>query len=288
MALEIALLGPLQLLADGIPVAVRRGGPRKVLLALALAEGACSSDTLVELVWPIGETRPKDATNALQTLVSHLRKALAGSDATIETTPTGYRLAGDVVIDAQRFEEAARRSAVIAHPVERLASCDASLEAWRGPALLDVRYEQFAQADIVRLEELRLVVVERRIEALLELGREQEVVATLAQLVTQHPLREHFRAQLMVALYRTGRQTEALGVYRELRDLLLDDAGLDPTPMLQDLQVKILQQAPELDRARTIQAAPSSHAVELRPLHPVGGRVRTCHRGRPAVDGWAS
>lgn len=287
MTLAIDVLGPLQLLADGASVAVRRGGPRKVLLALTLSEGVCSLDTLVELVWPIDAARPKDATNALQTLVSHLRKAMAGTGATIETTPTGYRLAGDVSVDVKRFEDEAKRIASMVDPLERLAHCDASLAAWRGPALLDVRYEQFAQADIVRLEELRLVVIERRLDALLELGREQEVVAMLAPLVTQHPLREHLRAQLMVALYRTGRQTEALGVYRELRDLLLDDAGLDPTPMLQELQVKILQQAPELDRVSPTSTAPS-RVIELRrPRHRVGGRIRTCHRGR-AIDGWAS
>jgi DNA-binding SARP family transcriptional activator len=248
MALEIDVLGALRLRSGEADVPVRSGSPRKVLVALALARGVCTTDALVDLLWPVDAARPKHAGNALQTLISHLRKALVATGARIETTAAGYRLVGDVVLDARRFEAEVQEAtaAAIADPATRVLALDAALRHWRGPAFTDFRYDDFVQPEIVRLEELRLVALERRGDALLEDGRHVELVGLLRQLVAEHPLRETLRGQLMVALYRSGRQTEALAVYRELRDLLLEDAGLDPTPMLQDLQVRILQQDPAL------------------------------------------
>ena len=121
-----------------------------------------------------------------------------------------------------------------------------ALDLWRGPPLADLADESFAQAEILRLEEVHLVCVERRIAADLELGRHAELVGELEVLVRDHPLREGLCAQLMLALYRSGRQAEALNVYRETRSLLVDELGIEPNPVLRELEQAILRQEPDL------------------------------------------
>ncbi len=242
--MEFRILGPLEVVADGRPLAL--GGARqRALLALLLtrANQVVSTDRLIDELW--GERAPKAAANALQYHVSRLRKLLAPSHAIITKEP-GYliRVALEE-LDLLRFErlvEEGQRS-----PPEAAARLlrDA-LALWRGPALADVVHESFAQPEILRLEELRLVALERRIDADLALGRDAELVAELEALVREHPLRERPRAQLMLALYRSGRQAGALEVYRQTRRLLVDELGIEPSPALQELEKAILDQDPEL------------------------------------------
>jgi DNA-binding SARP family transcriptional activator len=210
---------------------------------LTRANEVVSTDRLIDELW--GAQAPKTAMNALQYHVSQLRKSLAPSEAIVTQEP-GYliRVSADE-LDLLRFErllEQAQQS-----PPELAARLlrDA-LGLWRGPALADLAHESFAQAEILRLEELRLVALERRIDADLALGRHAELVGELEVLTREHPLRERFRAQLMLALYGSGRQGEALDVYRKTRAFLVDELGIEPSPVLQELEKAILRQDPEL------------------------------------------
>ena len=243
--MEFRILGPLEVVEQGRPL--KLGGSRqRALLAVLLtrANEVVSRDRLIDELW--GEQPPKAATNALQYHVSRLRKTLPRADA-IVTRPPGYviRVAPEE-LDLLRFEtlvEEARRS-----PPERAAQLlrDA-LGLWRGPALADLADEPFARAEILRLEELRLTAIEHRLEADLALGGGAELVGELEALVREHPLREQLRAQLMLALYRSGRQAEALDVYRETRSLLVGELGIEPGPALRELEKAILWHDPELD-----------------------------------------
>ena len=171
------------------------------------------------------------------------------------TRPPGYQLRpGPERVDVERFER------LLAEGAEALeqenasvasASLAAALGLWRGPALADFTYEPFAQSEIARLEELRLVAVEERIEADLALGRQAELVGELEALVAKHPYRERPRGQLMLALYRTGRQADALAAYQETRKLLVEELGIEPSPRLQRLEGAILRQEPELEEPAT-------------------------------------
>ena len=242
--MEFRILGPLEVVHQDRPLAL--GGARqRALLALLLtrANEVVSTDRLIDELW--GERAPKTASNALQYHVSRLRKLLAPSHA-IATQEPGYLIrVGPHELDLLRFErlvEEAQRSS----PEGAARLCREALALWRGPALADVAHESFAQSEILRLEELRLVALERRVDADLELGRGVELVAELEALVREHPLRERLRAQLMLALYRSGRQAEALEVYRQTRRLLVDELGIEPTPALSELEQAILHQDPEL------------------------------------------
>jgi DNA-binding SARP family transcriptional activator len=244
---EFRILGPLEVIGGGQPIEL--GGSRqRALLALLLtrANEVVSTDRLIDDLW--GARPPKTAANALQYHVSRLRKALAGSEA-IVTMPPGYLIrVAPGELDLLRFEHLvaeAKRSL----PERRATLLREALGLWRGPALADLANEQFAQAEIRRLEELRLAALERRLDAELELGGSVELVAELEALVHENPLREPLRAQLMVALYRSGRQADALDVYRETRRLLVDELGVEPGPALQGLEQAILRQDPELGPA---------------------------------------
>ena len=147
-----------------------------------------------------------------------------------------------------------------------------ALGLWRGDALADLADEPFAHAAIERLEEIRLAAVERRIDAELAIGRHAELVGELQELVDAHPLGERFRAQLMLALYRSGRQTHALGVYREARDALVEEYGIEPTPTLRALEQAILKQDPSLELARASRGGNPVAAPDTRPA--VGGLDR--------------
>jgi DNA-binding SARP family transcriptional activator len=240
---EIRLLGPLQVRdGDGVVLLPRRQ-QRALLAALALRPNeVVSTDRLVADLW--GERAPASATGSLQNTVSALRKLL-GRDVLL-TQPPGYRLALEPEsVDAHRFERllAEARSSDAAHRAEVLAE---ALALWRGPALADLDEGDFARLEAARLDELRVTALEERIDAELELGAHAALVGELETLVATHPLRERLRGQLMLALYRCGRQAEALEVYRAARLALADELGLDPSLELQELERRVLRQDPSL------------------------------------------
>jgi DNA-binding SARP family transcriptional activator/streptogramin lyase len=231
------ILGPLEVREGETAVALSGGQQRKLLAILLLRAGeAVSSDRLIDELWH-GEP-PETAAKALQGYVSSLRKQL-GPDR-IETVGSGYRLSVAAAdIDSRRFEELLAE----ARPLERAPAAAKLREAlglWRGPALADFAYEDFAQHEIERLEELHLGGIERRIDLELALGHHDDLVPELEALVRAHPLRERLRGFLMVALYRSGRQAEALDAYQDARRVLRDELGLEPSEELQALQRAIL------------------------------------------------
>ena len=201
-----------------------------------------STDRLIDEVW--GPTPPKTASASLQNYVSRLRKAIGAQS--IVSQPAGYVLR----VDPERFDltrfERLTAEARGAEPRERAEKLRAALALWRGPALEDLAFEPFARDEVGRLEEARLSALEQRIDADLELGSAGELAGELEQLVEQHPLRERFRAQLMLALYRAGRQADALEAYQDARRVLMDELGLEPSEELRALQQAILQQEPSL------------------------------------------
>jgi DNA-binding SARP family transcriptional activator/ABC-type transport system substrate-binding protein len=241
--MEVRVLGPLEVVAGGVSIPIGGGRQRKLLAILLLhANEFVSSDRLIDELW--GEDRPETAAKALQGYVSQLRKTL-GPDALV-TGAGGYMLKlGPGELDADRFEQLLD-DARDAEPRDAAEWLREALALWRGPPLADFTYDDFAQGEIARFEERRLVALERRIEADLALGRHQELVGELASLVTQHPLRERLRAELMLALYRSGRQAEALEAFADARRTLRDELGLEPSEELRQLQAAILAQDPGL------------------------------------------
>jgi len=246
---EFRLLGPLEASADGRPLAL--GGPKqRALLALLLlhANEVVPAERALDEIWP--GVDPGAAARSLQVYVSSLRKALGDAGAALQTRPGGYVLAlGEDDLDAQRFETLAsegRRALREGQPQRASSLLRDALALWRGPVLADLRYEDFAQGAIDRLEELRLTAIEERIEADLSLGRQVELSAELEELVSAHPLRERFRRQLMLARYRSGRQADALAAFRDARRTLQDELGLDPGPELKELELAILRHDPAL------------------------------------------
>jgi DNA-binding SARP family transcriptional activator len=241
--MEIRLLGPLEVWVEGRPLDLGGSKRRALLAVLALhANEVVRTERLVDELW--GERPPRNATGALHNHVSRLRKEL-GADA-IGTRPWGYVLRVDESsIDLAQFEQAiAVADALPAR--ERAAALRTALGLWRGRPLADVEGEPALQADVARLEELRVAALERRIDADLELGVDGALVAELESLVAEHPLRERLRGQLILALYRAGRQAEALEVYRETRRVLADELGLEPSAELRELERAILRQDPAL------------------------------------------
>ncbi len=266
--MEFRILGPLEV-RDGdreVPL----GGPRqRAVLAILLTRAGevVSQDRLIDELW--GEEPPQTATNTLHGYLSHLREAV-GRDV-IESRAPGYVLRLEPgQLDLRRFErlaEQAARALGAGRAGEAAATLREALSLWRGPALADFAYEPFAQAEIARLEELRLGALERRLEADLALGRHGELVGELEALVAEHPLRERLRAQLMLALYRSGRQAEALAAYRDARQALVDELGIEPGPALQELERAILCQDPGLEPER----APAGDASPRRAILVVTG-----------------
>jgi DNA-binding SARP family transcriptional activator len=235
--LRYLILGPLEVRDGETEVALRGRQQRKLLAILLLHPGeAVSSDRLIDKLWQ--GSPPNTAAKALQGYVSSLRKQLGQE--TVETIGGGYRLnvaAADV--DAREFEELLAE----ARPLERspaAAKLREALAIWRGPALADFAYDDFAQHEIERLEELHRAGIERRINLELALGHHDDLVPELEALVHTHPLRERLRGFLMIALYRSGRQAEALDTYRDARTVLRDELGLEPSEELQALQRAIL------------------------------------------------
>jgi len=252
---EFRILGPLEVVEQGH--ALPLGGARqRTLLALLLtrANEVVSADRLIDELW--GAQPPKTAANALQYHVSQLRKALAPHEAIVTHEP-GYLIRiGPGELDLLRFE-ALVEEAQQATPELAAQRLREALDLWRGPALADLANESFAQSEIPRLEELRLGALERRFEADLALGRYTELVAEVQALVREHPLRERLRAVLMQALYGSDRQAEALEIYRETRQLLVDELGIEPSPALQELEQAVLRQDPVL----TSHVAPRQRAI---------------------------
>jgi class 3 adenylate cyclase len=242
-ALDVRLLGPIEAEREGAPVGLGGQKPRALLAVLALDAGrVVSVDRLVEALWP-GEP-PETAAHAVQVYVSQLRKALGPE--TLLTRAPGYVLELEPeAIDVHRFSRLSQEGSAALEAGEAAAAEVALREAlalWRGPALADFLYEPFAQTQIARLEELRTVVVEERVEADLALGRHVELVSELEALVQAERLRERPRAQLMLALYRSGRQADALAAYRDARETLVDELGIEPGPELKELEAAILRQ----------------------------------------------
>jgi DNA-binding SARP family transcriptional activator len=244
--MEFGILGPLQV-RDGDRELTLTGSKQRAVLAILLLHvgEVVSSDRLIDELW--GGEPPDSGVTALQVRVSQLRKALGPAAEQLETRAPGYVLRlRPGQLDLQRFERLVAQ-AEAAEPELAAGLLRDALALWRGRALADFEYEPFAQAAIGRLEELRLTVLERRIEADLALGRAAALVGEIEALVAEHPLRERFRAQLMLALYRSGRQAEALAAYQATREALVDGLGIEPTPALQELERAILQQDPGLD-----------------------------------------
>jgi DNA-binding SARP family transcriptional activator len=236
---EFAILGPLEAREGSEPIAL--GGPKqRAVLAMLLLEAGrvVSLDRLVEALWPEGP--PPTAVASLQNFVAQLRKALG--PAAIETQAPGYvvRLEPEQldVARLRRLVDEARAS----EPVRRAQLLDEALALWRGEPLAEFRYEAFAQEEIARLDEFRLTLLEERAEAKLAIGEHADLVTELEPLVRSHPLRERLRAQLMLALYRSGRQAQALDVYRQGREILVEELGLEPSPLLRGVHASILRQ----------------------------------------------
>jgi DNA-binding SARP family transcriptional activator/DNA-binding beta-propeller fold protein YncE len=258
---EFRILGPLQVL-DG-DAAVALGSPKeRALLAVLLlhARAVVSRERLIDELW--GESPPPTAAKALNVHVSQLRKSLArNGHETIATRPPGYTIEVEPDrLDAARFER------LVATARERIAAGDIraassllrdSLALWRGPALDGVELEAAARNEVAGLDELRLAAQMDRIDCDLALGLHEQLMTELEALVAEHPLRERLRGQLMLALYRSGRQADALRAYREARETLVGELGIEPSITLQRLEKAILNQDPSLEAPARIARADS-------------------------------
>jgi DNA-binding SARP family transcriptional activator/class 3 adenylate cyclase len=246
--MEIRILGPLEVERDGHKLAL--GPKQQTLLAVLLVHRGApvSVDRLVDDIY--AGSPPATAAKSLQVHISRLRKTL-GDGSRLQTSAGGYSFSpkpGE--LDLERFEELAdrgRRTLAAGDATTASAELAGALALWRGAPLPEFRYADFAQAEIARLEELRLAALEDRIDADLAAGRQASLVAEVEALVDEHPLRERFRAQLMLALYRSGRQAEALETFQRARSTLVDELGIDPGRALRELERAILQQDPHLD-----------------------------------------
>ncbi len=297
-----AILGPIEL-RDGerrLPA----GGPRQMphlVLLLVYANRAVSADQLIDALWPRQDAA--GAVKRLQVAIARLRKTLAmvgaEGESVLRTVPGGYLLAvrtGE--LDAEVFEarlQDGRRALAQGDAVRATTVLREALELWRGPALAEVAYEDWAQAEIRRLEELHLAAVEMRMEAGLRLGEQDALIVELEALVAAHPGRERLAGQLMLALYRCGRQGDALEVFARTRAYLSSELGLEPGPALRTLQAEILAQSPALEKARDEAGSAAEVPTEVqRAVLPTGvvtflltdveGSTRGC--GRPTPTRW--
>ena len=248
------MLGPVEVRRDGRPVPVRRGRPRALLATLALyAPDVVPADVLIDRVW--GDDLPANPSNALQLQVSYLRRALteaagepgAGGDGPLITEPPGYRLAiAADDVDLRRVERLLGEARDASSAANALAACEQALGSWRGAPLLEIGDHPAVAGEVTRIGELRRSLAELRIDALMDLGRLDDAIADLGPLVDEHPLHERFRAQLMLALYRSGRQADALRAFQVARERFVGDLGLEPGPELVTLEAAILDQEPSL------------------------------------------
>ncbi|MFZ3560637.1 MULTISPECIES: AfsR/SARP family transcriptional regulator [unclassified Streptomyces] len=260
--MKIQVLGPLSAAVNGMSIVPTAGKPRQILALLALYPGrVVPVPTLMEEIW--GTELPQSALTTLQTYILQLRRRLgtamgpgvpAAAKDVLATRHGGYllQIPSDAV-DVREYEHLVTQGqqAGDGDEDERAASCyRAALDLWQGAALVDVRTGPILEIEVLRLEESRLVTYERRIDADLRLGRHVEVIAELTDLIARHPQHEGLHSQAMVALYRSGRQAAALGVYQRLRARLIEDLGVEPAPQLQRLHHAILAVDPKLDVLR--------------------------------------
>lgn len=253
--MDFRMLGPFEVWDDGSPISLGGRRQRAVLALLAIHAGeVLSTDRIVEEIW--AEDSPPSAVRTVHSYVSRLRSSLRfgsqterGSDILVSRDP-GYVLTIEPTwVDAVRFERGVARGAAsmgAGDPEEANDELRRALALWRGTALADFAFESFATRESERLSERRLEAIELRIDTDLALVRHAQLVAELEGLVVSHPMRERFWAQLMVALYRSGRQSDALAVYGRVRRMLIDELGIEPGPELRRLERMVLEQSPEL------------------------------------------
>jgi DNA-binding SARP family transcriptional activator len=263
---DFRILGPLEVIEAGQLVPLAGARQRALLAILVLHVGeALSSDRLIDELW--GEEPPEAGSAALRVRVSQLRRALGPAGELLVTRPPGYALAAaPEQVDLRRFErlvEAGDRALGNDDPAAAADSLRGALALWRGPPLADFSYAPFAQGAIVRLDELRLAAIELRVEAELALGEHARLAGELQALVREHPLRERLCGQLMLALYRDGRQADALEVYRAARGTLVEEIGLEPGPELHELERRILAQDEGLMVDRRPRSAPARAILVL-------------------------
>ena len=288
--MEFRILGPLEVADDAGRAVEVAGQKQRAALAVLLlrANEVVSTDRLVDELW--GEQAPRTATASLQNSISQLRKVL-GADRLLTRSP-GYSLRVDSdELDLDRFERLVREARDL-EPEARSRTLAQALGLWRGPPLADFETEAFAEVESRRLDELRLAALEDRVEADLERGCAAPLVAELEALVARHPLRERLRGQLMLALYRCGRQAEALQAYQDARRALVEELGIEPSPALQQLQAAILRQEGALQPRAPTRAIEDHYdevarALAATRLVPVLGPA-VALAGRPAEAVWDS
>ena len=269
MQLDVLILGPLEVRADGVPVPVGGARLRALLTRLAVeAPRTVSIPALIDALWALEP--PDGAANALQSLVSRLRRTLGDPD-TVAGTPGGYRLAVQAdAIDAHRFEVLTRQARAAADPAAARQLLREALALWRGPALAEVADAGFAVAPAARLDELRLTALCDRLDAELHLGLHTEALPELEALAAEHPLRENIAALLVRALYAAGRQADALAAYDRVRTALADQLGVDPSGHLAAAHLAVLRNDPALTPAPApafgTAAAPSTAEPQLSAL----------------------
>jgi ABC-type transport system substrate-binding protein/DNA-binding SARP family transcriptional activator len=274
LTVEFRILGPLEVLDDDRELALGPAKERAVLGVLLLHPGSVVSRTqLIDGLW--GETPPPTAAKAVNVYVSQVRKTLSRNGGEmIETRPPGYVLAVDSdALDSARFERLARaaREREQAGEVEAAATLmHEALGLWRGPALAGIELEGEGREDVARLEELRLGAQLDLMDYELALGRHEQLLAELEPLVAQHPLDERLRGQLILALYRSGRQADALEAYRETRQTLVETLGIEPSAPLQRLERAILNHDPSLEAPAGTTHAPGAPRTSV----PARGRRR--------------
>jgi YVTN family beta-propeller protein len=290
--MDYRILGPLEVRDGGGLIALGGGKQRALLAILVLHRNeVVSADRLIDDLW--GESPPASALRTLQAYVSRLRKALGadGAPSATDGNPADSSANGALLtrghgyllrvapgeLDLDRFSaliEEGRNALAASKPEEAARILREGLGLWRGPPLADFAYEPFAQAPIAQLEELQLGALEERVQADLALGLDRELVGELRDLVARHPLRERLRGQLMLALYRSGRQAEALEVYQEFRRALSEQLGLDPGPSLQQLELAIHARDPSLE-AQPTNGEPAEPTADWHaPERKAGDRAR--------------
>ena len=248
MGVDIRILGPIEARVDGEVLPLGGLRERALLALLALSPGqTISTDRLIDELW--GEDLPANPSNALQASVSRLCRAV-GSDTVVTRAPGYFLDVSPEAVDAARFKALVDAAGGETDPAVRSRLFGEALSLWRGRAFAEFPFEEFAQREGSALEELRLAAIEGRIAADLESGGGAELVPELEQLVAAHPLRESLRASLMLALYRAGRQAEALRAYTAARDVLGEELGIEPGPELRVLEESILMQDPSLRPAQ--------------------------------------
>jgi DNA-binding SARP family transcriptional activator len=282
---DFRILGPLEVLEDGRPLALGRLKERTVLAVLLLhANEFVSRERLIDELW--GVAPPATARKAVNVYVSKLRKTLSGNGHdSIATADGGYRL-----LVSPEFLDAFRMRGLVTNARERMADGESeaasrllqeALACWRGPTLAGLQLESFGREEVAQLDELRLTVLMDRIDCDLALGRHERVLGELQVLVEEHPLRERLRAQQILALYRADRQADALDAYQQTRRALIDELGIEPSESLQRLQQAILRHDPALEAPAGIAAANGAPLAPAPALAEEAGPAAVRPRSRP-------